>query len=220
MTTSSNATYHQDLGSPVTENKARANSATRARMKAVVVTGYGATDVLELTDLKQPTPGDNEVLIKVYATNVTAADSMMRRGDPAFARLFLGLMKPKNPVPGTGLAGVVEAVGDAVTRFKVGDAVFGEAGLGFGAHAEYVCVPEDGVIIEKPETMSHEDAAAMCDGPMTSLNFLKRMAKTRARSESPESTALLAAWAPLPSSWPNSSGQRSRACAVRRTSNW
>jgi NADPH:quinone reductase-like Zn-dependent oxidoreductase len=152
-------------------------SATQIVMKAVVATGYGSTDVLQLTERDRPTPQANEILIKIIASNVSAADSMMRRGDPVYARLFLGLRRPKAAIPGTGLAGVVEAVGGSVTRFGVGDEVFGQAGLGFGAHAEYVCIPEDGTVVEKPVSLSFEDAATMCDGPVTSLNFLQRMAK-------------------------------------------
>jgi NADPH:quinone reductase-like Zn-dependent oxidoreductase len=149
----------------------------KTTMQALVATGYGdASKVLELSEVAIPAPGEEEILVKVYATNVTAADSMMRRGDPAYARLFLGLTKPKAATPGTGLAGVVEAVGAKVTRFKVGDEVYGESGMNFGAHAEYVCVPEDGVVLHKPATLQFDDAAALCDGPMTSYNFLRRMA--------------------------------------------
>ncbi|MCP4448729.1 MAG: NAD(P)-dependent alcohol dehydrogenase [Myxococcales bacterium] len=145
-------------------------------MRAIVATGYGTPEVLKLTKREIPTPGESDVLIRVVASNVTAADSMMRRGDPAYARLFLGLTKPKAPIPGTGLAGVVEATGSAVARFQIGDEVFGESGTSFGAHAEYVCVPEDGVLLPKPAFLSFDDAAAICDGPLTSFNFLRRMA--------------------------------------------
>jgi NADPH:quinone reductase-like Zn-dependent oxidoreductase len=83
-------------------------------MKAVVYTKYGTPDVLELKEVETPTPKDNEVLIRVIVTTVTAADCMMRKGDPFYARFFLGLMKPKNPITGTGLAGEIEAVGKAI----------------------------------------------------------------------------------------------------------
>ena len=149
--------------------------AAQTRMRAVIATGYGSVDVLKLTEQPTPTPKPNEVLIRVRATNVTAADSMMRRGDPAYARLFLGLRKPKAAIPGTGMAGIVQAVGDKVTRFRAGDEVFGESGLSFGAHAEYVCTPEDGVLLSKPKELSFVDAATLCDGPMTSYNFLRRI---------------------------------------------
>lgn len=148
-----------------------------APMKAVVASGYGGTEVLTISEQPRPTPGAHEVLIQVYAAGVNAADGMMRRGDPAYARLFLGVRRPKHPIPGTGMSGVVRAVGEEVTRFAVGDEVFGETGVSFGAHAEYVCVPEDGVLLPKPATLSFADAALMCDGPMTSWNFLKRMAQ-------------------------------------------
>lgn len=152
----------------------------KVMMKALVASGYGSTDVLQIEQKERPEPGSNEVLVKVVATNVTAADSMMRRGDPAYARLFLGLMRPKAAIPGTGFAGVIEQVGNAVTDLKVGDSVFGEAGVSFGAHAEYLCIPTEGVILPKPDGMSFEDASAMCDGPMTSFNFLKRIANVQA----------------------------------------
>lgn len=147
-----------------------------AQMRAVVATGYGPTDVLELVTLPKPVPTPTEISIRVSFAGVSAADSMMRRGDPAYARLFLGLMKPKHTSPGTCFSGVIDAVGANVTLYKVGDEVFGEAGLNFGAHAEYVCVAEDGLVCPKPAHLSFEDAATMCDGPATSFNFLRRMA--------------------------------------------
>ena len=160
-------------------SEAIAQDSTKVMMRALVATGYGSTEVLKLTERERPVPAANELLVRIRATTVTAADSTMRRGDPAYARLLLGLMKPKAPIPGTGLAGVVEAVGSRVTRFKVGDDVFGEAGVKFGAHAEYVCVPVDGVVLPKPDGLSFEEAATMCDGPLTSYNFLRRMANVQ-----------------------------------------
>jgi len=168
------------LAAPAQAQESRAPIAiAEDRMRAVLASGYGSPEVLTCTHRPKPVPADNEVLIRIYATNVTAADSMMRRGDPAYARLFLGLRKPKAEVPGTGLAGIVEAAGQDVDRLKVGEAVFGEAGLNFGAHAEYVCVPQDGVILPKPASLSFAEAAAICDGPMTSYNFLRRIADVK-----------------------------------------
>lgn len=148
-------------------------------MKAVMCTKYGAPDVLEVGKITKPVPGDSQVLIKVYASSVTTADSMMRQGTPKYARLFLGLRRPKNPVTGTGFSGKIEAVGKAVTLFKVDDLVFGETALGFGANAEYVCVPENGIIIPKPGNLTFNELAPVCDGPLTSLNFLKDLAKIK-----------------------------------------
>ncbi len=146
------------------------------KMKAIAITGYGSPDVLQLKEFEKPTPNDNEVLTKIYATPVTAADGMMRRADPFYGRLFLGLMKPKNPIPGTGFAGVIEAIGKDVRLFKEGDQVFGETALGFGAHAEYICVPEEGILAKKPGNITYEEAAPVCDGALTSLNFLRDLA--------------------------------------------
>jgi len=146
-------------------------------MKAIVCTKYGSPDVLKLKVVEKPTPRDNEVLIKVYAASVTAADGMMRKGDPFIGRLFLGLMRPKNPIPGTGFAGEIEAVGKDVKLFKEGDPVFGETGIGFRANAEFVCLPEEGVLAALPNNMTYEEAAPVCDGALTSLSFLKDSGK-------------------------------------------
>ncbi len=142
-------------------------------MKAIVCTRYGSPDVLQLEEVEKPAPKRNEVLIKVYAASVTAADGMMRKGSPFYARLFIGLWRPKHPIPGTGFAGEIEAVGKDVQRFKQGDRVFGETGLNFGANAEYVCVSEEGVLATLPNNVTYEEAAPACDGALTSLNFLK-----------------------------------------------
>ena len=142
-------------------------------MKAVKYTSYGSPDVLSIEELAKPTPKPNEILVKIYAASATRADTMMRKGNPYLGRLMLGLTKPKYPGLGTGFAGEIEAIGDEVSAFNIGDQVFGESVFGSGTNAEYVCVPEDGVIAKKPASLSYEEACSACDGPMTSLNFLR-----------------------------------------------
>ncbi len=148
-------------------------------MKAVVAHRYGGPEVLQVAQMPAPSPAPNEVLIKVHASAVTTADGMMRSGKPWFGRMMLGLRKPKHPIPGTGFAGQVQAAGAAVTRLQPGDRVFGETTLGFSTHAEYVTVPADGVLLPMPDALSYEEAATFCDGPITSLNFLKAVAQLR-----------------------------------------
>mgnify|MGYP003644778429 CR=1 FL=1 len=152
-------------------------------MKAAHCTKYGSPEVIQLTETEKPTPGAGEVLVKVHASSVTAADGMMRKGSPYFGRLFLGLTKPKNPTPGTGFAGVIEAVGHEVEALKVGDRIFGEVLFGLGSNAEYTCVPEMGVLAAMPEGMSFEEGAPVCDGALTSLNFLKELARIKPGQE-------------------------------------
>jgi NADPH:quinone reductase-like Zn-dependent oxidoreductase len=148
-------------------------------MKAIVATGYGAPDVLKLQQVEKPQPKENEVLVKVHASSATTADGMMRTGKPYFGRLMTGLTKPKHAIPGTGFAGVVETVGKNVTSFKTGDRVFGETTLGFSTNAEFVAVPENGVILPMPENMSFAEGATYGDGHVTSLNFLKEIAQIK-----------------------------------------
>ncbi|MBL4709956.1 MAG: NAD(P)-dependent alcohol dehydrogenase [Flavobacteriales bacterium] len=148
-------------------------------MKAIVCTKYGAPDVLELQEVRKPIPKENEVLIKVVASSVTTADTMMRKGSPYFGRLFIGLLKPKNSIPGTGFSGRVDALGKSVSLFKKGDEVFGESLFYAGTNAVYLCVAEDGIILTKPGNMSHEQAAPVCDGALTSINFLKEIANVK-----------------------------------------
>ena len=145
-------------------------------MKAIVASGYGGPDVLQVQMTPKPTAKEEEVLIRVHATSATRADEMMRTGKPYFGRLFTGLRAPKHPIPGTGFAGIVEAVGAAVSNFEPGDRVFGETTLGFSTNAEYVAVPAGGVILNMPERMSFGEATTFCDGHLTSLNFLKKIA--------------------------------------------
>lgn len=149
------------------------------QMKAIVWTKYGSPDVLQLAEIEKPTPKDNEVLIRVCATTVTAAESMMRRGEPRWGRLILGLGKPRKRfrIPGTELAGEVEAVGKNVKRFQKGDQVFGFTGFGLGAYAEYTCMPEKGSLAIKPTNTSYEEAAAAVDGATTALFFLRDKGK-------------------------------------------
>lgn len=149
-------------------------------MKAIVCEKYGSAESLVVRELAIPEPADKEVQIKVRATTVTAADSMMRRGEPGYARLFLGFSKPKKPIPGTGFSGEVSAIGPGVTRFKVGDIVFGESGINFGANAEYLCVSEEGVLLHKPDCLNFEEAASVCDGPVTALNFIRDKGEVKA----------------------------------------
>jgi NADPH:quinone reductase-like Zn-dependent oxidoreductase len=144
-------------------------------MLAAVTTKYGPPNVLKLTELARPMPKPDEVIVRVHASSVTAADMMMRRGAPYYGRLFLGILKPRNRISGTGFAGEIEAIGSEVSNFKTGDMVFGETVFGFGSNAEYTCVPQDGLIMKMPEDLSFDAAATICDGPLTSMNFLKRL---------------------------------------------
>ena len=149
-------------------------------MKAIICTKYGAPEHLELRDIPCPIPKETEVLIKVYATAATTADSMMRRADPWIARLFLGVFRPRAQIIGTAVSGEIVDAGDAVTDFEIGDQVCGETGLGFGAYAEYVAVDSKGAFINKPKSLSHTQAAPISDGFVTSLNFLQNIGKIQA----------------------------------------
>ena len=142
-------------------------------MKAILFTEYGSPDVLQLKDVEKPTPKDNEILVKIYAASVNAADWHIMRAEPFLARLANGFFKPKNPRLGADLAGRVEAIGKNVTQFQVGDDVFGQLPLdGFGTFAEYVCSIEDALAL-KPANMTFEQAAAVPLAAFTALQGLR-----------------------------------------------
>lgn len=153
-------------------------------MKAVVCEKYGPPEVLKLRDLEKPAPQDNEILVKIHATTVTMADVRIRgfRVPPSFwlpSRLMLGVFKPRQPILGAEMAGVVESVGKDVTLFQKGDQVYalgtgtGNA-INFGCYAEYKCLPEDAVVAHKPANLSFQEAAAVPIGARTALHYLRK----------------------------------------------
>ncbi len=140
-------------------------------MRAIVHDRYGPPDVLRIEDVERPQPKDDEVLVRVHATTVTQTDCHMRAARPFFWRFMLGLLRPKRRILGLELAGEIVAVGSAVTEFQVGDRVFGARN---GAHAEYVCVREAGLLAHIPAGMNFEEASAVVDGFYQALGHLKR----------------------------------------------
>jgi NADPH:quinone reductase-like Zn-dependent oxidoreductase len=151
-------------------------------MKAAVRTRYGPPDVVRVAEVDKPAPEDDAVLVKVHATTVNRTDCGVRAAKPFIYRFFLGLRRPRIRVLGTEFAGEVEAVGPRVTSFKAGDRVFGFSGDRFGAHAEYLAVPEGGVLATMPANLTYEEAAPSTEGSQYALSGI-RAAKPRGGQE-------------------------------------
>jgi NADPH:quinone reductase-like Zn-dependent oxidoreductase len=144
-------------------------------MRAVVFDRYGPPEVLRLEDLERPVPKEDEVLIKVHASTVNRTDTGLRSAEYFISRFFTGLLRPRRKIPGTELAGTVEAVGPAVTEFEAGDHVFGVSATTAGAYAEFVCMKESAPLAHKPTGMTFEEAAAVPDGAILALSYLRRV---------------------------------------------
>lgn len=155
-------------------------------MKAITYTEYGSPDVLQIKKFEKPTPKDTEILVRVYTASVNYGDLLARNFKAVtpkefnmpsplwfISRLFFGLNKPRISILGSEFAGIVEAVGADVTRFKVGDAVFGYLGQNMGTYAEYLTMPENAVVAKKPENITFEEATSIPMGGMTALSLLK-----------------------------------------------
>ncbi len=149
-------------------------------MKAIIWTKYGPPDVLELQEIDKPVPKDTEILVKIHTTTVTAGDCEMRNLKfPIWVRLpmrlYVGFIKPTRvTILGGYLAGEVEAVGQSVRRFNVGDEIFGFSGMGFGSYAEHICLPESSIVVAKPVNMTYEEAAPVPLGGLEALHFLRK----------------------------------------------
>jgi NADPH:quinone reductase-like Zn-dependent oxidoreductase len=149
-------------------------------MKAVICTKYGPPEVLQIVEIEKPIPKDNEVLVKIHATSVTAGDCRMRSFNVPLAfwipaRLFLGITKPKRSILGMEISGEIVSIGKDVTKFKIGDQVLASTfGENFGGHAEYKCFPEDRFIAIKPSNASYEEAAVIVGGGMTALRCIRK----------------------------------------------
>lgn len=146
-------------------------------MKAAVRRRYGPPEAVRIEEVPTPQPGDDEILVRVRAATVGVVDGLARSGSPFYARAGFGVLRPRAPVLGSDFAGRVEAAGRDVTRFAVGDAVFGTVAPRFGAHAEYACLPEHGAVAPMPAGLSYPEAAALADA--TALCFLRDKALVR-----------------------------------------
>lgn len=144
-------------------------------MKASIANKYGPPEILELVQVEKPVPKPNEVRVKIHATTVNRTDCGFRRPDYFIVRLINGFFKPRRKIFGTEFAGEVDAIGDQVKQFKIGDPVFGLNLNKFGTHAEYLCIEENKAIALKPNNISYTDAAAVCDGLMMGITYLRKI---------------------------------------------
>jgi NADPH:quinone reductase-like Zn-dependent oxidoreductase len=149
------------------------------KMKAVVCTKYGSPEVLQIREVPKPIPKDNEILVRIMATSVNSADVRVRSLDvkgfmKVIMRLVLGISKPRKPILGTVFSGVVETVGNKVSKFKIGDKVFGMSGFKFGTYAEYIAVNQNSNVSEMPKNATFEEAAAIIFGGQTAIYFLEK----------------------------------------------
>jgi NADPH:quinone reductase-like Zn-dependent oxidoreductase len=142
-------------------------------VRAVVYDRYGPPDVLRIEDVTRPVPNDHEVLVKIHAATVSRTDTGLRSAELFASRFITGLLRPKRRILGSDLAGEVEAIGAAVTEFKVGDRVFGINPWKFGTHAEFICMPASAALAHMPAGMPFDEAAAICDGAILALNALR-----------------------------------------------
>jgi NADPH:quinone reductase-like Zn-dependent oxidoreductase len=144
-------------------------------MKASIAKNYGPPEVLTLEEVEKPSPKANEVRVKIHATTVNRTDCGFRRPDYFIVRLINGFFKPRRKIFGTEFAGEVDAIGEKVSQFKIGDPVFGLNLNKFGTHAEYVCITENKAIALKPNNISYTEAAAVCDGLMMAITYLQKI---------------------------------------------
>jgi len=144
-------------------------------MQSVVLHKYGPPEVLQLKEVEKPTPRDNEVLVKVYATTVNRTDCAIIRAKPFFARIFTGIFKPKKRIPGTEFAGKIENIGENVRSFRVGDSVFGFDDRGLESHAQYMKISEDKGLTTMPDNITYEQAAASTEGAHYAYNFINKV---------------------------------------------
>ncbi len=143
-------------------------------MKAILYLKYGTPDVLQLKEMPKPTPKNNEVLVKICATTVNRTDCAFLGGNQLINRLVSGLFRPKRAILGSEFAGEIEAVGKDVKSFKNADSVFGFSGVNFGAHAEYMTMPEQGMLATMPANMTYEEAAPSAEGGHYALNDIRK----------------------------------------------